>query len=35
MSQNLFNNDLIAIRKIKAALTLNKPAYAGMCTLDT
>ena len=34
MSQKVFDNDLVAIRKIKITLTLNKPAYVGMCLLD-
>ena len=34
MSQKIFHNDLIAVRKSKVTLTLNKPAYVGMCILD-
>ena len=34
MSQKLFENDLIAIRKRKDTLKLNKPAYAGMSISD-
>ena len=34
MSQKTFGNDLIAIRKNKVTLTLNKPAYIRMCTLE-
>ena len=34
MSQKIFENNLVAIRKSKVALTLSKPAYAGMCILD-
>ena len=34
MSQKVFDNDLVAIRKKKSTLTLNKPAYVGMCLLD-
>ena len=34
MSQKMFENNLVAIRKSKVALTLNKPAYARMCILD-
>ena len=34
MSQKVFDNDLVAIRKNKSTLTLNKPAYVGMCLLD-
>ena len=30
MSHKLFDNDLVAIRKNKVTLTLNKPAYIGM-----
>ena len=33
-SRKIFNNDLVAIRKSKVTLTLNKPAYVGMCILD-
>ena len=34
MSQKVFDNDLVAIRKNKSTLTLNKPAYVGMYLLD-
>ena len=34
MSQKTFGNDLIAIRKSKVTLTLNKPACIRMCTLE-
>ena len=34
MLQKQFGNDLVVIRKSKVTLTLNKPAYAAMCTLD-
>ena len=34
MSQKLFDNDLVAIRKNQVTLTLNKPAYVGMCNFD-
>ena len=34
MSHKTFDNDLVAIHKSKVALTLNKPAYIGMCILD-
>ena len=34
MSQKIFDNDLVAIRKSKATLTSNKPAYVGICILD-
>ena len=30
MSQKIFDNDLVSIRKIKFTLTLNKLAYAGL-----
>ena len=30
MSQNIFDNDLVAIRKSKVTLILNKPAYVGI-----
>ena len=34
MSEKVFDNDLVAIRKSKVTLTINKPAHAGMCILD-
>ena len=34
MSQKIFNNDLVAIRKMKFTLTLSKSAYVGMCIID-
>ena len=34
MSHKIFDNDLVATRKNKATLTLNKPAYNGMCILE-
>ena len=34
MSQKIFDNNFVAIRKIKLALKLNKPAYIGMCMLE-
>ena len=34
MLQKIFDNDLVAICKRKATLTLNKPAYVGMCIFD-
>ena len=34
MSHKIFENDLVAIRKNKVTLTLNKPAYIGMCILE-
>ena len=34
MSQTIFDNDLVPIRKIKITLKLNKPVFVGMCILD-
>ena len=34
MSQKIFDNDLVAIRKSKVTLIFNKPAYLGICILD-
>ena len=34
MSYKIFDNKLVAIRKNKVTLTLNKPAYIEMCTLE-
>ena len=34
MSYKIFDNDLVAICKSKVTLTLNIPAYVGMCILD-
>ena len=34
MSHKIFDNDLVAIRKNKVTLILNKPAYIGMCILE-
>ena len=34
MSQKIFDNDFVAICKSKVTLTLTKPVYVGMCTLD-
>ena len=33
ISTKIFDNDLVAIRKSKLALKLNKAAYIGMCIL--
>ena len=33
LSHKIFDNDLVAIRKNKVTLTLNKPTYIGMCIL--
>ena len=34
ISSKIFNEDLVAVHKIKTTLTLNRPAYVGMCILD-
>ena len=34
VSSKIFNEDLVAVHKIKETLTLNRPAYVGMCILD-
>ena len=34
VSSKIFNEDLMAAHKIKETLTLNRPAYVGMCILD-
>ena len=34
MSHKVFENDLVVIRENKVKLTLNKPAYIGMCILE-
>ena len=34
VSQKVFDNNLVGIRKSKVTLTLNKPAYVGICILD-
>ena len=34
VSFKIFNEDLVAVHKMKPTLTLNKPAYVGMCILD-
>ena len=34
MSQKILDNVLVAIRKTKVILTLNKPTYIGMCILE-
>ena len=33
VSSKIFNKNLVAVHKIKETLTLNRPAYVGMCTL--
>ena len=35
VSSKIFNQNLMAVHKIKEALALNRPAYVGMCILDT
>ena len=34
VSFKIFNKNLVAVHKIKEALTLNRLAYVGMCILD-
>ena len=34
VSSKIFNDNLVAVHKIKEMLTLNKPTYVGMCILD-
>ena len=34
VSSKILNDNLVAVHKIKETLTLNKPAYVGMCILD-
>ena len=34
ISCKIFNENLVAVYKIKETLTLNRPAYVGMCILD-
>ena len=34
MSHKIFDNNLVAICKIKVTLKLNKPAHIGMCILE-
>ena len=34
MSYKIFDNNLVAIRKSKLLLKLNKPGYNGMCILE-
>ena len=34
VSSKIFNGNLMAVHKIKETLTLNRPAYVGMCILD-
>ena len=34
VSSKVFNENLVAVHKIKETLILNRPAYVGMCILD-
>ena len=34
VNSKIFNADLVAVHKIKETLTLDRPAYVGMCILD-
>ena len=34
ISSKIFNENLMAVHKLKENLTLNRPAYVGMCILD-
>ena len=34
LSHKIFDNDLVTTCKSKVTLTLNKPAYIGMCILE-
>ena len=34
VSSKIFNENLMAVTKVKETLTLNRPAYVGMCILD-
>ena len=34
VSSKIFNENLDAVHSVKEALTLNRPAYVGMCILD-
>ena len=34
VNSKIFNENLVAVHKIKETLTLNRPAYVGMCILD-
>ena len=34
VSSKIFNENLVAVHKIKGVLTLYKPAYVGTCMLD-
>ena len=34
VSSKIFNENLMAVHKVKETLTLNRPAYMGVCILD-
>ena len=34
VSSKIFNENLVAMHKIKESLTLNRPSYIGMCILE-
>ena len=34
ISSKIFNENLMAVHKVKETLTLNRPAYVGMCIID-
>ena len=34
VTSKISNEKLVAVHKIKEILTLNRPAYVGMCILD-
>lgn len=34
VNSKIFNENLVAVHKIKETLTLDKPTYLGMCILD-
>ena len=34
VSSKIFNENLMAVHKVKETLNLNRPAYVGMCILD-
>ena len=34
VNSKIFNEDLVAVHKIKETLTLDRPAHVGMCILD-
>ena len=34
VSSKIFNENLVAVHKVKEVLTLNRPAYVGMCILE-